>query len=212
MPNLLKTTISIACHCSRPHTLALCPVRFQNHLAYFQVKCQTAGQCGNNHIQAQSGSPFDCEACGNPFSLPSPGFQTSIVSDWVQQTTSKVNSSKCPPSPSATVKQKVAKKPLTITSHGQGSSSTFAARSWQAAEAHNNMDLAAPQDVLLNHHVHNGILHAPDPAHLASLANNSQTQRGMGPSAIQGPGDVKAQNIVTGMDHGTINNNPTTLN
>ena len=74
------------------------------------------------------------------------------------------------------------------------------------------MDLAALQDILLNHHVHNGILHAPDPAHLASLANNSQTQRGMGPSAIQGPGDVKAQNIVTGMDHGTINNNPTTLN
>ena len=33
----------------------------------------------------------------------------------------------------------------------------------------------------------------------------------MEPSTIQGPGDIEAQNIVTGKHYSTINNNSTTL-
>jgi hypothetical protein len=105
------------------------------------------------------------------------------------------------------VQWKVAKKPSTITSRGCGGGS-IAAHSRQAPEPRDNPE--APCDVLLDHHHHNSVLRAPDPGHLAPLANKSQTDGDTGPSvAIQAAGGI--QDSVTAEAHTGANNDPTTL-
>ena len=107
------------------------------------------------------------------------------------------------------MQQKVAKKSLTIASYGRGGGA-IAARSRQLPVPHNNPE--APHDVLLDHHRHNGVPHAPDPVYLVSLADELQANGGTRPSvAIQDDDDNMIQDSVTAEPCTGPNKNPKTF-
>ncbi|KIK74934.1 hypothetical protein PAXRUDRAFT_174294, partial [Paxillus rubicundulus Ve08.2h10] len=107
------------------------------------------------------------------------------------------------------IQLKLARKPSTIASCGNGGSMS-AAHSWMAcsplisATQADVSDTDVPQDVLRDHHCWNGTLCTPDSTYLASLSMKSKTESGHhitggSWSAVQGDGkDDKGSKPVTG--------------
>ena len=128
-----------------------------------------------------------------------------------QQAVPQQSSSKRIASPPLAVQRKVARTTSTIASRGHGGGPIAAHPRQLPGPSDEGLRLEAPHDVLDYHHHRNGAPRAPDPHHLASIADKSQTDGGPGLAATQTAAVAEAGNSVGTKPRNASNNNPTTL-